>query len=387
MDTSVKFPFYAKASLFLIGLYVFTAILYLTQDVILPLIYATGVAIQLSPVIGFLAKKGINRVVAIAGVLIIAVLIVGALIALLVSQASMLRTAWPHLVTKLHEFINQVVDWVSGYLNLSPDKINGWISETTSEFMKNRNAAIGVTLTTMSGILSATILTPVYIFMILFYQPHLLAFVHNIFGADNDKKVSEILTETRVVVKGYIGGLFGEFVIIAILNSIGLLILKMDYAILLGVIGAVLNVIPIIGGIICIALFVIIALLTKSPLYIIYVLGLYALIQFIDDHYIFPRIVGAKVKLNLLISIIAVIVGDALWGIPGMFLAIPITAVLKIIFDRVETLKSWGFLFGDTIRSTGKSKFSLAVNRFIKYLISKFHKPKHPAAKNHRQTG
>ena len=229
-----------------------------------------------------------------------------------------------------------------------------------------------MTLVTMSGIVQAAILTPVYVLMILFYEPHLLAFAHQIFGADNDEKVSEILTQTKTIIKSYLVGLFIEFVIIAILNSIGLFALRIDYAILLGIIGAALNVIPIIGGVICIVLFVIVALVTKSAIYIVYVLIVYAVIQFIDDHYIFPKIVGAKVKLNLLISVITVIVGDALWGIPGMFLAIPLTAIVKLVLDHIEPLKPWGFLLGDLVPpNQGKMKFSFAIKGFIQKLSSK----------------
>lgn len=92
-----------------------------------------------------------------------------------------------------------------------------------------------------------------------------------------------------------------------------------------------------------------IALVTKSPVYVLYVIALYAFIQFIDNHYIVPKIIGSKVKLNALISLFAVIAGAALWGIPGMFLSIPLTAIVKLIPDHIEALKPWGFLLGDTM--------------------------------------
>jgi predicted PurR-regulated permease PerM len=127
------------------------------------------------------------------------------------------------------------------------------------------------------------------------------------------------------------------------------LVLGMQYAILLGILGALLNIIPYLGGIIAMALFAAIALVTKSPVYVLYVITLYSLIQFIDNNYIVPKIVGSKVKLNALISIVVVIAGAALWGIPGMFLSIPLTAVVKLILDRIEPWKPWGFLLGDTM--------------------------------------
>ena len=371
MSTNNTLPFYVRASLLIVGTYFLISMLYLAQGIILPLIYAVIIATLLSPAVDFLVRKKLNRTFSIITVSVIALIVFTGLIALIASQASLISHAWPKLIDKFTDILTQLVVWASACFHISTGRINEYLANTKAELTKNSSAAIGVTLVTMSGIVQAAILTPVYVLMILFYQPHLLAFAHQIFGADNDEKVSEILVQTKTIIKSYLMGLFIEFVIIAILNSIGLLVLRIDYAILLGIIGAALNVIPIIGGVICIVLFVIVALVTKSAIYIVYVLIVYAVIQFIDDHYIFPKIVGAKVKLNLLISIITVIVGDALWGIPGMFLAIPLTAIVKLVLDHIELLKPWGFLLGDTTPDHEKMKFSFIIKGFIQKLTPK----------------
>ena len=349
MNTLIKLPFYAKTSLLLIGLYIFTSILFIAQDIILPLIYATIIAISISPGVNFLVRKKINRTIAIFAVLILALLLIVALVLLVVSQASMIGEAWPQLLDKFESLLNQAIAWASSCFDISILRINTWIAKSKAELLNNSSAAIGLTLTTMSGVLASIFLTPVYIFMILYYQPHLIEFTHRFFGVDNDNKVSEILIETKGIIQGYLVGLFAEFAIVAVLNTLGLLVLGMQYAILLGILGALLNIIPYLGGIIAMALFAAIALVTKSPVYVLYVITLYSLIQFIDNNYIVPKVVGSKVKLNALISIIAVIAGAALWGIPGMFLSIPLTAVVKLILDRIEPWKPWGFLLGDTM--------------------------------------
>jgi len=149
-------------------------------------------------------------------------------------------------------------------------------------------------------------------------------------------------------------GLLIEGLIVATLNSISLLIIGIDYAILLGLIGAILNVIPYIGGIIAVALPMIIALVTKSPTYALLVMAAYILIQFIDNHYLIPKIVASKVQINALVSVIVVLLGGALWGVPGMFLSIPLTAIIKVIFDHIEPLKPWGFLLGNNVPEAQK---------------------------------
>jgi predicted PurR-regulated permease PerM len=357
MSTTDKLPVYAKASLLLIGLYVLINILFKLQDILLPIIYSVILSMVISPVINFLVRKNINRGIAISIVLGFSFILFCVVILMLSSQASILIEAWPKLSAKFQVLLKQGVSWASAYFNITVRKINLWINDTQSDLFSNSGAVIGMTITTLGGVLGTLFLTPVYIFMLLYYQPHLIQFIHKIFGTGD--KVREILKETKGIVQNYLLGLLTEFGIVAVLNALGLLLLGIDYAIILGIVGAVLNVIPYLGGIIGVVLFMIIALVTKPVIYTLYVLILYAIIQFIDNNFIVPKIIGSKVKLNAFFSLLAVILGAALWGIPGMFLSIPLTAILKLIFDRFNDLKPWGFLLGDTtvpLIRFGKSK-------------------------------
>jgi predicted PurR-regulated permease PerM len=136
-----------------------------------------------------------------------------------------------------------------------------------------------------------------------------------------------------------------------------LLLLKVEYAVLLGVIGAILNMIPYIGGIIAIALPVLMATVTKDGFSTqLGVIIAYAIIQFIDNNILVPRIVSSKVQINALFSILVVLLGGELWGVSGMFLSIPFVAILKIIFDRIDELKPWGKLLGDEVPTRHKGQ-------------------------------
>ena len=88
-----------------------------------------------------------------------------------------------------------------------------------------------------------------------------------------------------------------------------------------------------------------------------------AVVQLIDNNFGMPMIVGNKVRINALVTILGVLIGGTLCGIPGMFLAIPGLAVLKVIFDNVPDLRPWGLLLGDEAEeakgSSGKPKLSL----------------------------
>ncbi|MEO8820179.1 MAG: AI-2E family transporter, partial [Ginsengibacter sp.] len=151
-------------------------------------------------------------------------------------------------------------------------------------------------------------------------------------------------------IQSYMVGLLIEAIIIAILNSAALFILGVQYALLLGIIGALLNVLPYIGGIIAIILPILIATVTKDGYSAqIGIIIAYSIIQFIDNHILVPRIVSSQVKINALVTLIIVLLGGSIWGISGMFLSVPFIAVLKIIFDRVDGLKPWGKLLGSEV--------------------------------------
>ncbi|GAC1483415.1 MAG: AI-2E family transporter [Flavisolibacter sp.] len=299
--------------------------------------------------------------------IVIAILImmgtIGYLIYFIGWQSIRFSETFPALQQKFNAFINDSAVWFSKKFGMDLDKINAWIAKKEHKGIKHSGALIGSTLLTITNIIEIGLLLPVYIFMILFYKPLLLEFISRLFNKEKHDTIAEILLETKVLIQSYLVGLLIEAIIIAILNSVSLLIIGIEYAFLLGIIGALLNIIPLIGGIISIALPMIIAFATKTPMAALWVLVAYLLVQFIDDHYIVPKIVASKVKINALVSIIVVFFGGALWGIPGMFLSIPLTALIKVIFDRIEHVKAWGFLLGDDMPPEGKVIFKLPFNK------------------------
>ncbi|MBI5539465.1 MAG: AI-2E family transporter [Bacteroidia bacterium] len=343
-------PFYIKATIFLIGLFALIAILYILQGIIVPIVFSLIIAIVLHPIVNFLVLKKFNRVLAIVITLSFTFIIISAFSALIFSQLSRFSDSWPVLVDKITLLLNQTSTWASGYFDINPIKIQEWILKTKAELVNSSSAAIGKTLLTIGNSIVVLFLVPVYVFMLLFYHPLLIDFIRKLFVSTNQGKLSEIISQIKTVIQHYLIGLVIEFVIVAILNSIALLLLGIDYAILLGIIGALLNLVPYVGGLVGVALPMTIALATKDTAwYAIYVLICYYIIQLIDNNYLVPKIVASKVKINALFSIIVVIAGNALWGITGMFLSIPLLAIIKLIFDHIEPLKPWGFLLGDTM--------------------------------------
>jgi predicted PurR-regulated permease PerM len=302
----------------------------------------------------------INRVLAITITLLLTFLVIAAFGGLLFSQASRFSETWPILVDKFTGYLNQAITWASGYLDIKPKEIHEWIIKTQGELINTSTAAIKQTLITVGTGVMILLLIPFYIFMILYYHPILIEFIRRLFGTSNQSQVSEIVSQIKTVIQRYLIGLIIEASIMATLEITALLILGIEYALLLGIIGALLNVIPYIGGVVAVALPMMVALATKStPMYAVYILIIYYFIQLIDNHYIVPIIVASKVKINALFSVIVVLAGNALWGLPGMFLSIPLLAIVKLICDHIEPLKPWGFLLGDTMPPILKIKLIL----------------------------
>lgn len=349
MKDEIKIPLYAKATLIIIGLLAFFTILYIAQSIIVPLVFATIIAIVIYPAINWLILKKVNRIIAIIVVFFIAFLVIAAFGTLLVRQVQRVSESWPGLSEKFNSVISQNIADASVRYDIDPQKIQDWIASAKEELITRGRAAIGPTLAVFGSGLVILFLIPVYVFMLLLYQPLLHDFIFKLFSKSKKEQVTNMVSQTKIVIQRYLVGLVFEFVIVAALNTLALLILGFEYAILLGIIGALLNIIPYIGGVISVAIYMLFALITKSPLYMIYVLVAYSIIQFVDNNYIIPKIVASKVRINALVSIIVVIAGNALWGIPGMFLSIPLIAIVKLIFDNIENLKPWGFLLGDSM--------------------------------------
>jgi len=346
----MKLPFYAKMTICMVGIFALFTILYITQFIVVPLVFAIVISIVLSPIVEFFVRHKFNRNLSIILAIFLALLLILGLGALIISQLNQLSDSWPALVDRFSDILNQSISQFSGWVDVNPDHVHEWISNAKNELINSSGPALGQTIVSVGSSIAVFFLIPVYVFLLLYYQTIILEFIRRVSGKTNQVQVGAVVTQTKTVVQSYLIGLLIETAIVAILDVTALLLLGIDFAILIGVIGALLNLIPYIGGLVAVALPMAVAIATKTtPMYAIYVLAAYYLIQFIDNNYIVPMIVASKVKINALFSIIVVLAGNALWGVSGMFLSIPLIAIVKLIFDNIEPMKPWGFLLGDTM--------------------------------------
>jgi len=348
-----QYPFYLKSTAILLGIVLFVYILINLSGVLIPFSFALIIAILLNPLVNRFKKTGLNHILAIIISMLIALVVLGGILYFLSSQIIGFSENLPILKQKFAALLAQLQLWVKHTFGMTLTKQVRLINEA----LDSSKSLLGKTVGTALGTLVVVLILPVYVFLLLFYKTLILNFLYEIFAEENSKKVSDILNQTKNAIQSYMVGLLLEAIIVAVLNSTALLILGVEYAILLGVIGAILNMLPYIGGIIAIALPVLMATVTKDGYSTqLGILVAYLIIQFIDNNFLVPRIVSSKVQINALVSIVVVLLGNALWGVPGMFLSIPFVAILKIIFDRVEGLRPWGKLLGDEIPTKHKGE-------------------------------
>ncbi len=346
MNTELQEPFYKKSTTILFGIILFVYILYMLADLLVPLAFSGLFAILLNPLYSRMLNLKIPKVISIILTLLLAIVVLGAIFYFLSSQIIQFGEMLPVMKQKFGQILVDLQNWIARTFGIDIEKQVQYLNEAAS----SNKALLGQTLSGALGMFSVIFLIPVYIFLLLFYKTLILNFIYEVFSKESSESVAGILQGTKTAIQSYIVGLLIETLIIAVLNSAALLLIGVEYAILLGVLGAILNLIPYIGGIVAILLPVIMATVTADGYTTqLAILGAYAVIQFLDNNIIVPRVVSSKVQINALISILAVLLGGSLWGVSGMFLSIPFVAVLKIIFDRIDGLKPWGKLLGDEI--------------------------------------
>jgi predicted PurR-regulated permease PerM len=340
-----EYPFYIKAPAILIGLVITIFILNHLADILVPLAFSILIAILLNPLYVRLERR-LPKVVAIILAILVAIFAFAGLFYFLSTQITGFIESIPLLKKKLALLLVQAERWAKHEFGMN---LNKQVNALTST-MANGEDMIASTVGSIMSILGAIILIPIYVFMFLYYKPLLLDFLYQLFSEKHSLRIAEILSQTKSAIQSFMQGLMMETFIVCVLNSAALLIIGVPSAIVIGVIGGILNLLPYVGGLVAIALPVLMVTISKSGYSAqLMVIAAYLVIQFIDNNILVPRIVSKKVQINALMSIIGVLLGGALWGVSGMFLSIPFIGVLKIIFDRVDDLKPWGRLLGDEV--------------------------------------
>jgi predicted PurR-regulated permease PerM len=350
-----KLPITVRRSIEVLGLCGLGYILVAGRDIIMPLLMASFLALLVLPVFRWLYKRGVPEVIAI-GLALVTLIIVAAGIGTFfgIQMASLLNDI-PEMQKNLNLHWQSISSWVASRWNIPIQKQLSMINTQIGNLGNNIAGTLQGAALTLGGALVFIGLLPIYIFLILFYRKLIRKFVFMWFKKDDYQQVEEAFTETEVIVKYYLIGLLIQITYLTILVGGILLLFGIKHAILIGLMFGILNLIPYVGPLIGNLLGVVITLTSSQQLWQVWaVLGVIALVQFLDNNILMPRIVGSRVKINALASIVGIIIGGSLAGISGMFLSIPLMAMLKSVFDKSPTLHQWGLLLGEPEDETKK---------------------------------
>lgn len=321
----------------------------LASDIIIPILIAGILTIVLLPLVKRLERK-LPSVLAILIVLLCALIIIVSAGILIINQLSSLISDLPELTTKINITLERISTSLDEELGMSNTDQNQLWKEAVTTLSKNLTGLFAAT----TNVIALLVQIPIYIFLFLIYRDRFKAFFKSLLNDSDEQKWK---SDIENVVQGYISGLLLVTLIVAILNSVGLLILGIKHAIFFGIISGVLTIIPYIGIFIGAALPVIVALITKDSLwYPAGVIIVFSLVQFLEGNFITPRITGSKVSINALAAIIALLVGGKILGLAGMILALPILGVIKIMLAHTTYLKSLVILIEDSPLEKSKEK-------------------------------
>ena len=326
----------------------------LGRDIIIPILFAILLATLLLPLVKFLERKRCHKVVAIIIPVLLTLVTFAAVLYLLSTQIMHFLDDAPALKERMVEVGNSFQKWINEHMNITVSKQNEYIKDTMADIKEKSPQVVGKTLGSLTGIITYVVLLPIYTFLILYYRETIKYFIISVFKHGTEEEVRDVLLQSSTIAQKYVTGLMIETTIVFTLNTIGFLIIGIKYAIFLALLAALLNLIPYVGMLVANIFCMVVTLVSsEEPSKVLWVGVVLAVVQIIDNNFTMPWIVGNQVRINALVTIVGVLVGGALCGIPGMFLAIPGLAVLKVIFDKVPQLQPWGVLLGDTLPGQG----------------------------------
>lgn len=348
MESPSKKPYAINLSASLFALVLILALLYVAQGVLLPILFATLISISLFPLARFFERLRLGRAFAAMLAVIVAIAIISTVLWFIVHQSIIIGKDATAITDKVLSVLENGQSWLHDQFGIGKNQVIEKLKEQGNKSLENIGGVITTTFGSIGNMLASAILVPLYSFFMLYYRDFFREFFFKAFKSTPQRKVNEVLNKIYTVVQSYLTGLVTVMGIIAVLNTVGLMAMDIEYAWFFGTLASLLMLLPYIGiaiGSILPALF---ALATKdSAWYALGVVAWFQVVQFLEGNIITPNIVGSKVSINPLMAIIGILLGGMLFGLAGLILALPFIATLKVIFDAIPSMEAFGFLIGE----------------------------------------
>jgi len=323
------------------------ALLYFGRSLFIPVSYALLIALVLYPVCKWLEQHRWPRSLAIGAGLSVIVILFGILVSALFAQVNVLRQDLPQLLGKVKPSLQELQQWLESDLGISVAAQNEWWQQTMHHLGTSSGSIVQSTISATTASLFTLFLIPVYAALFLYNREIFVRFLASLTGDRFNNQLHAILNKTIHTYFNFIKGMIMVYIIVGILNSIGLLALGIPHAILFGMLTAIMTIIPYIGIFISALLPISVAWITKGSVwYPVGVVGVFAFVQYLEANLIFPKVVATQLKVSTWATLIAIIAGGLLWGVSGMILFIPFVGILKIVSDYIPEWKALNILLG-----------------------------------------
>lgn len=344
MSLSFHKLFYAIATAFALF-----AILVLAETVLIPLVFAILTAFILLPLTKKVESWGASKITSSFLSLFSLFLIIGGVIFLFSTQIIQLVDDLTQFQQKLLGILADVTIFINRDIAFAPDleqgelldKLKNWANESVGTVA---NQTFNSTADILTGLLTAIIFT----FLILLYRNGLINALVHFYPKEDRKKAFVMFKSVQQVGQHYLSGMVLIMVILGFLNSIGLWIIGIDSPFLFGFFAAILAIVPYVGTVIGAAIPVLYSFMSENSIWMPIIIALFFwLVQIIESNFLTPKIVGGNLRVNALAAILSIIVGASVWGVAGMILFLPLTAMIKVICDEYIELKPIALLIGD----------------------------------------
>lgn len=315
------------------------AICYFGKLLLVPLFFGLLIAITMYPVCKSLEQRRLSKSIAISVCLLIVAVLFAALILLLAWQIVVFREDLTELIARLRAMLPQLQNWLKENFSITIELQDRWLSDFAAGIPGRAGQLIGPTFNAVAGLLFSLLLIPIYTALFLYYRRNFVRALYQMVGPEQQSQLTVALNETVRTYFNYIKGMVLVYLIVGILNSIGLLALGIKHAILFGMLTAIMTIIPYFGIIVSASIPVAIAFLTKDSIwYPAGVVFVFVFVQYLEANIIFPKVVGSQLNVSTLAMLVAIIAGGLIWGTAGMVLFIPFVAILKIVSCHFKSL-------------------------------------------------
>lgn len=343
----LKFASPLRSAAILIILVICFVILSWAADVIVPLLFAIIFSSMLFPLCFQLEKWGCHKGVAAFLSVLAAGIVTAAFLGIVIMQVMHLLGQSPQFIGKLTALLDKAETAVAQRFHIGKSAQADHVHGLLNKALDNSSAYLSSTMSFTTNLLSEFLLVLLFSFFLLYLRAFFMEFFYKVFRSSDKLMIDDTMQKIYVVIQNYLLGLLKVIAIIGTLNSVGLWALGIDSPLFFGFLGGMLVVIPYIGILIGAALPVIVALVTKdSYWYAGGVLSVFLFVHILEGNVITPYVVGSKVSINPLVAVFALLLFGKLWGLSGLILALPVTAICKIIFDTLPGFKAVGFLLG-----------------------------------------